>query len=204
MRSVRTGWRPWDDEMVHVLGDGGALVFDGVLGEAVASDTFREIVDLAHDGALRNAGVGRMGSHRHDETIRQDLIAWVDADTEERFRRVTVLFEEVRKAANEYCWMGVKRFDTQIAMYPGDGAQYDRHRDAFHGQSSRVLTAIYYPNVGWEPAHGGQLRVFFANDGTEEIDPVGDRLVVFLSEILDHQVLPVFSARAALTAWYYP
>lgn len=204
MRSVHTGWRPWDDEMVHVLGDGGALVFDGVLGHATASNTFRQIVELAHDGALRNAGVGRMGSHRHDETIRQDLIAWVDAETEERFEPITALFEAVRKAANDYCWMGVKRFDTQIAMYPGDGAQYDRHRDAFFGQSSRVLTAIYYPNVGWEPAHGGQLRVFFASDAVEEIDPIGDRLVVFLSEILDHQVLPVFSARAALTAWYYP
>ncbi len=204
MRSMHGDWCPWDDEMVQVLGDGGALVFDGVLGKSVASDTFQQIVELAREGALRNAGVGRMGSHRQDESVRQDLIAWVDADTEDRFTRISVLFEQVRQAANEYCWMGVKRFDTQIAMYPGDGAQYDRHRDAFHGQMSRVLTAIYYPNVDWQPAHGGQLRVFFSNGTVEEIEPMGDRLVVFLSEILDHQVLPVFSARAALTAWYYP
>ncbi len=203
MRSMCMDWRPWDDEMVHVLGDGGALIFDGVLGQTVAGGTFEQILALAHDGELRNAGVGRMGSRRQDETIRQDLIAWVDHDTADLFEPVTALFEGVRKAANEHCWMGVKRFDTQIALYPGDGAQYDRHRDAFHGQSSRVLTAIYYPNVDWEPAHGGQLRVFF-NDLVEEIDPIGDRLVVFLSEVLDHQVLPVFSARAALTAWYYP
>jgi len=204
MRSVRADWRPWDDEMVHVLGDGGALIFDTVLGGTVAADTFKQILELAHEGSLRNAGVGRMGSHRQDETIRQDLIAWVDGDTADRFEPIAALFEAVRKAANEHCWMGVKRFDTQIALYPGDGAQYDRHRDAFHGQSSRLLTAIYYPNVDWKPAHGGQLRVYFANGVVEEIDPIGDRLVVFLSEILDHQVLPVFSERAALTAWYYP
>lgn len=74
----------------------------------------------------------------------------------------------------------------------------------FHGKSSRVLTAIYYPNVGWQPEHGGRLRVFFADEKVEEDDPIADRLVVFLSEVLDHQVLPVFSARAAITAWFYP
>lgn len=203
MKSMRVdGWR-CDDEMVQLLGDGGALIFDGVLGHAVASDTFDSIMNLAQNGTLRNAGVGRLGNHRQDESIRQDLITWVDENTTETFQRVTTLFEDVRIAANQHCWLGAKRFDTQIALYNGNGAHYDRHRDAFAGKSNRVLTAIYYPNVFWQPDHGGRLRVFFADDKIQEIDPIADRLVIFLSERLDHQVLPAYAARAALTAWFY-
>lgn len=204
MRSARIEWSPWNDETVQTLGDGGALVFDSVLGLEAATDTFNSVLKLAADGQLRRAGIGRSGNLRQDEAIRQDLITWVDETNTNEFARVTALFEGVRAAANETCWMGLKRFDTQIALYSGDGAQYDRHRDAFHGKSSRTLTAIYYPNIHWEPAHGGQLRVFFSEDNVEDIDPVADRLVVFLSEILDHQVLPTFAPRAALTAWFYP
>jgi len=201
---MRVGWCPWNDEMVRLLGDGGVLIFDGLLGQGTASNTFDTIIKLAQDGNLRKAGVGRSGNHIQNSAIRQDLITWVDDNNADAFERVTALFEDVRNAANQYCWMGVKRFDTQIALYSGDGAHYDRHRDAFHGKSSRTLTAIYYPNVDWQPEHGGRLRVFFADDQVEDVDPIADRLVVFLSEVLDHQVLPVFSPRAALTAWFYP
>ncbi len=204
MISARVDWCPWTDEMVQLLGDGGVLIFDSVLGLGTAASTFNTVLKLAQDGNLKHAGVGRSGNLRQDAAIRQDLITWVDETNAHEFSRVTALFEGVRTAANEHCWMGLKRFDTQVALYSGNGAHYDRHRDAFHGKSSRTLTAIYYPNVHWEPAHGGQLRVFFGDEKVEDIEPVADRLVVFLSEVLDHQVLPTHAPRAALTAWFYP
>jgi len=36
-----------------------------------------------------------------------------------------------------------------------------------------------------------------------DVAPVLDRLVVFLSERLDHEVLPTFAPRLAVTAWFY-
>jgi SM-20-related protein len=36
-----------------------------------------------------------------------------------------------------------------------------------------------------------------------DVEPSLDRLVVFLSERIDHEVLPAFAPRLALTAWYY-
>lgn len=203
MRSVQSQWSQWNDETVQTLGDGGALIFDGLLGRPTALNAFNAILRLAQTGDLRPASIGRLSNHRHDDAIRQDLIAWLDDQADPAFLPVKQLFETVRLTINEQCWLGLKRFDTQIALYPGNGAQYDRHRDAFVGQSNRRLTAIYYPNIDWIPAHGGQLRVFFAPDHVEQIDPVGDRLVVFLSELLDHQVLPTFAPRTAITAWFY-
>lgn len=202
MRSAHAVWQHWDDALVRMLGDGGALVFDSVLGRDVAASVFSRVQALAHDGELKPAGVGRLGGHRLDQSIRQDLVAWLTPESATEFQEIQLLFESVRIAVNEHCWLGLKRFDTQIALYPGDGARYDRHRDAFHGQTNRRLTAIYYPNVDWRPDHGGQLRLHFG-DISEDIEPLADRLVIFLSEYLDHQVLPVFHPRAAITAWFY-
>jgi SM-20-related protein len=90
---------------------------------------------------------------------------------------------------------------VQLARYPGGGARYERHRDAFSGGPSRRLTAIYYLNDGWSPADGGALRIH-ADDGAVDLAPTIDRLVVFLSERLEHEVLPAFAPRLAITAWY--
>ncbi|MEZ4462785.1 MAG: 2OG-Fe(II) oxygenase [bacterium] len=202
MQTFHGVWPQWGDIEIAGLGDGGALVCDNVLGHATARRVYNRILELAREGELRRAGIGRMGGHRLDESIRQDLIAWLTPDLADSFIEVRTLFEQVLEFANTQCWLGLKRFDTQLALYPGDGAQYDRHRDAFAGQNNRRLTSIYYPNVDWEPAHGGQLRLFY-EDREEEVEPRGDRMVIFLSEALDHQVLPVFHPRAAVTAWYY-
>jgi SM-20-related protein len=203
MRSVQSRWNQWSDDTVQTLGDGGALIFDGLLGRETAHTAFQAILQLAELGELRPASIGRLATHRQDETIRNDLIAWLDDQADPAFDPIKQLFETVRLTINEQCWLGLKRFDTQIALYPGNGAHYERHRDAFAGQTNRRLTAIYYPNVDWIPAHGGQLRVFFTPELVEEIAPQGDRLVVFLSELLDHQVMPTFAHRTAITAWFY-
>ena len=64
------------------------------------------------------------------------------------------------------------------------------------------MTAIYYANPDWRPEHGGQLRLYL-DSGPQEVEPTLDRLVVFLSEQLDHEVLPAHAPRLALTAWFY-
>ena len=64
------------------------------------------------------------------------------------------------------------------------------------------MTAIFYPNPDWRPEHGGLLRLYL-KEGTVEVAPSLDRLVVFLSEQLEHEVLPTHAPRLALTAWYY-
>ena len=97
---------------------------------------------------------------------------------------------------------GSAGFDLQLAHYPGGGERYVRHRDAFQGQSNRRVTAIYYANLDWRPEHGGLLRLHL-EEGTQDVEPTLDRLVVFLSERVEHEVLPSHAPRLALTAWFY-
>ena len=66
----------------------------------------------------------------------------------------------------------------------------------------RKITCIYYLNVQYQVYHGGQLRVYFKNESID-IAPTCDKLVVFRSADVEHEVLPTFATRMALTVWYY-
>jgi len=104
-------------------------------------------------------------------------------------------------------YLAVDRMEVQIARYPGDGAAYDRHRDAFvalpGARPNRRVTAIYYANPAWTPEAGGVLRLHDP-EGPVDVAPVLDRLLVFLSERIDHEVLPTLAPRCAVTAWFRP
>jgi SM-20-related protein len=136
---------------------------------------------------LRAARVG----HEQLDGVRGDAIAWVvDA-------AINTRLESLRDEINRSHWLGLGRFEVQVARYL-PGARYPRHRDAFRGARSRRLTAIWYLNR--EPL-GGDLRLHV--DPPLDITPAFDRLVVFLSEEIEHEVLPTGSERWAITAWYY-
>src|SRR5262249_34925648 len=134
---------------------------------------------------LRAAAVGR---ERH-AGVRGDDIAWLDDDGR---------FEALRLALNREAWLGLDRFELQAARYQA-GAAYPRHRDAFRGGPSRRITAIWYLNSEW--SGGGELRLHLP-EGPLDLAPLFDRLVVFLSEELEHEVLPATAERWAVTAWY--
>ena len=91
------------------------------------------------------------------------------------------------------------------AIYPGGGARYVKHRDALPYKAGRKLTVIYYLNGAWQPGHGGELDIWprDAEHGPpERVAPLADRLVVFVSS-LEHEVVPAWQPRLALTTWMF-
>merc|ERR1712046_413806 len=76
---------------------------------------------------------------------------------------------------------------------PSRGACFKRHLDSPKGEG-RLLTAIFYANAGWALEHGSTLRAWTAGstsrDEILEVLPMADRLVVFLSEDVWHEVTP--------------
>ena len=175
---------------VTALGERGFFVRERFAGVEAARRA-RAIVERLE---LRDAGVGR--EHAPVPSVRGDRIAWIGPSGEIHQR-----FEALRAEINRDAWMGLERFDVQAARYDA-GAAYSSHRDAFRGGPSRRVTAIWYLNQGWVPAHGGLLRLRL-DGGALELSPTLDRLVVFLSEKIEHEVLPASAPRLALTAWYY-
>lgn len=190
--------RPLSDAEIAALGEGRPLVIDGFLRET--GEPRAALQALHAQGALRPAAIGRGDRRRHEPGLRGDSIAWLE-DTPPPLAALWSRFEEIRERLNEDLWLGLRRFEVQVAVYPGEGEGYARHRDAFVGARSRVATAIVYLNPGWAPAHGGALRAFVGEE-PQDIAPLDGRLVLFLAEKLEHEVLRCFAPRFAVTAWY--
>jgi len=191
---------PGLDQEVVQLGGQGFFLRDAFLGDHSARAMAAEAERLAGEGAFTPAGVSRGADRRVDPGIRGDEICWLAPD---RFPHLHAAFDRLRADLNAGAWLGLHRFDVQLAHYAGAGEGYRRHRDAFTGgPSSRRLTAICYLNPGWRPEHGGVLRLHLP-EGPLDVEPRLDRLVVFRSEQVEHEVLPARAPRFAATAWYY-
>jgi [Skp1-protein]-hydroxyproline N-acetylglucosaminyltransferase len=111
---------------------------------------------------------------------------------------------------------------VQLAVYPGDGTSgYTRHCDrsgntcrsetatatatAASTRHERIISCIYYltPN-DWTEEDGGHLRLFTNDNDYYDILPHSNRMVVFRSDRVEHQVLPSLKRnRMALTIWIY-
>lgn len=94
----------------------------------------------------------------------------------------------------------------QAAVYPGSQARpasYCRHVDG-NPTNRRKLTAILYLNERWDAdSYGGCLRAYLPGGGGAytDIEPRGGRLLLFDSTAVEHEVLPTFRTRMALTLW---
>jgi SM-20-related protein len=191
------------DEEIQSLGERGWFTRASFLGEAQARAAHAEAQARVEAGLLRPAGIRRGADHALDQDTRGDFITWVTPEEQgPALGRLREAYAALGEALSAEAYLGLGRFDLQLAWYPGSGARYARHADAFPGQSNRRVTAIYYLNPGWVPAHGGLLRLY-PEGGPVEVEPTLDRLVVFLSERLEHEVLPAHAPRLALTAWFY-
>jgi len=192
-----------NDSELAALGERGFFVRDGVLGEDAARALHAELAALAVSGALRPAGVSRGAGYRRDAETRGDAIAWLEpAGPPDALEPLRGYLRGLRESLNHDAYLGLDRFEVQLAYYPGDGARYRRHRDAAPGRGSRRVTAIYYLNPDWRPEAGGLLRLHVP-DGPVDVEPTLGRLVVFLSERVEHEVLPVAAPRLAVTAWFH-
>ena len=194
------------DPEIHALGERGWFLREGFLGHSAARGVRDAVEALAGTGRLRPAGLGRGVAHRVDEAVRGDAITWITPDDlPAGLGALWEAFTGLRDALNRDAYLGLERLEVQAARYPGSGAAYRRHRDAFPAPPgappNRRVTAIYYANPEWRPDDGGALRLH-VDGGSVDVAPLLDRLLVFLSERVEHEVLPTRAVRRAVTAWF--
>ncbi len=176
-----------------------------VIDEGLDPDLFRGLCDearraLAEQG--RAAGVGRGSGFQVDHRVRDDQICWLAPNLTAGSRYLAAM-ERLRLALNRALFLGLFNFEAHYARYAA-GARYQRHRDAFRGERSRRLSTVLYLNPDWSPDQGGEL-VLYAADGDAELQriaPVGNRLVIFLSEEFPHEVLPAHGERYSVAGWF--
>jgi SM-20-related protein len=187
-------------------------VLEGLLADGIAvRDSFlspSEVRALAHCAQSRRArgefSAARIGSRsalERREDIRGDLICWLSPPLLEPEARLLGVLETLRLELNRGATLGLFDLELHYAWYP-PGSGYARHLDRPRNGDARVVSVVLYLNEEWGPLDGGALRCFDGGAVTRDIEPVGGRLVTFLSEAREHAVLPAKRARLAATGWF--
>ncbi len=212
------------------LHDHGWAVLPGLLPARVALEARGEALALHAAGGLTPAA-----SHAHarftDASARGDAVAWLHtgeppASSCRGLSAALDLLSAVRADLSVFLRLARNVAEYQCAVYPGSGAAYARHRDAFPDDGSEVcqrrITAVLYCNPpDWDTATlGGALRLHVPapsgcaalqpgcawrsdtdDNAFVDVTPAAGTLVLFLSGAVEHEVMPCHAARVAITAW---
>lgn len=152
-------------------------------------------------GDFTEARVGGAGTVQRREEIRGDSICWIGPPLLPAEQILLQRLERLRLELNRAAMLGLFDLELHYARYP-PGAAYARHVDQPHGRSQRQVSLVLYLNEDWEPAAGGELRLFDAAGGHRDVEPIAGRLVSFLTPGQEHAVLPARRDRLSISGWF--
>lgn len=191
----------WLDDAAEALAGRGWFHRDAAASAELVDALNADLGQLVEADRLHRAGVGRERDFQLDGDIRRDWIFWLG-----RARPVQAAFldacERLRLGLNRRLFLGLFEFEAHLALYPA-GAFYRRHHDSFRGAANRMVSLVLYLNEGWRAGDGGEL-VLYGPDGDvlSRIAPRAGALVLFMSEEIEHEVLPTARPRASVAGWF--
>jgi SM-20-related protein len=192
------------EEILANLADQGWCVLPDFLPPETVAALRAECLARHDAGAFHRAGVGA-GQAAMVSEVRGDRILWVETtDEHPAVQAYLVATDTLMQAVNRDFFLGLHELEAHFSVYH-EGAFYKKHLDRFRDDDRRTLTAIVYLNEAWTESDGGLLRLWTDPSGEGEtvvIAPEGGKLVVFLSELYWHEVLPARRTRLALTGWF--
>jgi SM-20-related protein len=165
----------------------------------------QSLLDKHQEDIFKKAAIGNRVNEIIVKSIRGDVILWIDeAYTNEA---EGVFFDKINNLVsylNKTCFLGILRKEFHYALYP-TGTFYKRHLDTFQNDDRRKLSFVCYLNeAGWLPENGGELVLYLDDNGSEIekiIYPFPGRVVIFESQIFEHEVRPVKTERLSITGW---
>lgn len=199
---VEPGMSAWIDDAVAGLAHRGWVELPGAIGETRIAPLCNELEALIALNRLRRAGVGRDLDYQIDRQTRRDWIHWLSRQRPTQ-REFVDWAEQLRLALNRRLFLGLFEFEAHLALYPS-GAFYVRHFDSFRGAANRMVSLVLYLNRSWQPGDGGELVLYAPEQGPEiaRIEPRAGTLVLFMSEEVEHEVLPTRVPRASVSGWF--
>jgi SM-20-related protein len=169
--------------------------------DALLAELRARCLELHAAGDLHPAKIGRGENERLAPEVRGDFISWVQAPERDAEQRLLAKLDDLRAALNRALMAGLEDYQGHFAIYPR-GAGYARHFDRLVGTDVRAISAALYLNDDWLPEHGGYLRIYTGGGRSEDVMPQGGRLVAFLSDRFEHEVLPAMRERMSFTGWF--
>jgi SM-20-related protein len=171
----------------------------------VSAAEVRRLQKCANDrqsrGDFAAARIGTRASAQRRAEVRGDFTCWLREPFQGPERALLDRLEDLRLELNREAYLGLFELELHYALYP-PGAGYAPHVDQPQGTTQRKVSLVLYLNEDWGPADGGVLRMHDANTQVLDIEPVGGRLVCFLTSGREHQVLPARRDRLSISGWF--
>lgn len=165
----------------------------------------QSLIDKHEEDRFKKAAIGNRVNEIIVKSIRGDVILWID---EMKANEAEMIFfnkiNSLVSYLNKTCFLGILHKEFHYALYP-EGTFYKRHIDTFQNDDRRKLSIVCYLNEdGWLPENGGELVLYLDENGKEiekVIYPFPGRVVIFESQIIEHEVKPVNTERMSITGW---
>jgi SM-20-related protein len=192
------------DSVADSLALNSFAIIDNFLSDEEALDCLDVLLENKEEGNFKKAGIGTLGMHQIDKTIRGDEIKWLD--NQNLSPPSQVYMDQVgamMRYFNRTLFLSLKDFECHFAHYPS-GTFYKRHLDLLKLSDHRKLSFVFYLNPNWKEGDGGELLFYLQENGEEKtvtVNPILGRLVVFRSELLEHEVALVHKSRHSITGW---
>ncbi len=192
------------DSVADSLALNSYAIIDNFLSDEEALDCLDVLQENKEEGNFKKAGIGTLGMHQIDKTIRGDEIKWLDNQNLSSASQVYMdQVGAMMRYFNRTLFLSLKDFECHFAHYPS-GTFYKRHLDLLKLSDHRKLSFVLYLNPNWKEGDGGELLLYLQENGEEKtvtVNPILGRLVVFRSEILEHEVALAHKSRHSITGW---
>jgi SM-20-related protein len=185
-----------DDLLIHQFS-----IVDNFFSETETTFLRNSLLAKYQDDVFKKAAIGNQFNEKIIKSIRGDFISWIDEynpnESESLFFRKV---DDFTQYMNRTCFLGIQDKEFHYALYP-KGTFYKKHLDTFQNDSTRKLSIVCYLNQeDWKEEFGGELVIYKENEAIA-ILPMKGRVVIFESQVLEHEVKPVKKERLSITGW---
>ncbi len=178
-------------------------IVDGFFNQSEVNTLRKRLLELYDQEQFKKSAIGNKTNELIEKEIRGDFILWID-EAQASHQAEQVFFNKINNLVhylNKTCFLGILHKEFHFAVYP-KGTYYQRHLDTFMNDQRRKLSVVCYLNdSNWKSENGGELIIYTPN-GEVSVVPKPGRLVVFESQVLEHEVKKVtHDKRLSITGW---
>lgn len=172
---------------------------------ALPQDLLQQLHQHVHamsESQFKRAGIGRDDDLMLNKFVRKDEVCWINGESHAG-KAWLEWAGELQRYLNRHLYLGLFSFESHFAHYsPGDF--YKTHKDAFKGESNRVVSLVVYLNPNWQQQDQGELVIYQPDSHQElvRVTPSFGTIVAFLSEDFPHEVLPAQRDRYSIAGWF--
>ncbi|MDT0691317.1 2OG-Fe(II) oxygenase [Salegentibacter sp. F188] len=196
---------PLYEKIISDLLENQYSVIDSFFDEDEVEALRNSLLNKYTEDNFKKAAIGNRTNEVIAKSVRGDFIMWINeaeaGDAEKLFfNKINALVDYLNKT----CFLGILTKEFHYALYPEE-TFYKRHLDTFQNDGRRKLSMVCYLNQeDWRPENGGELVIYKDENGVEtskSIFPFPGRMVIFESQVLEHEVKPVKQERLSITGW---